>query len=121
MHLEVSTVSSELLVPFYLMSSYLYHCKNCQVLSDEQYDQICKRLDTEYDFINHRHLKLVDRSALAAGTGFYLKENDLPAIVKHSARTWYTEAGGEWFPIEPPRLAEPKTPLAKSVENFFDC
>ena len=74
-----------LLVPWYLMTSYLYYCKDKSVVSDQTYDELCKRLLDEWDWVEHRHKHLIDRQALAAGTGFYLKERDYPLITRSAA------------------------------------
>lgn len=82
-----------LLVPWYLMTSYLYYVKDKSVVSDRTYDDLCKRLLAEWNWIEHRHKDLIDREALAAGTGYYIKESDYPLIVKSAAERMLS--GGE--------------------------
>jgi NAD-dependent DNA ligase len=73
-----------MLVPWYLINSYLYYIKNQTVVSDDTYDMICRRLVTEWDQIKHPHKNVIDRMSLTAGTGYTLKESDYPSIVKGS-------------------------------------
>jgi hypothetical protein len=80
-------------VSWYLMSSYIYyffpHLK--PPVSDAQFDKICTRLLLDFKNIKHRHKNLLCKDALKAGTGFHLKEEDYPEIVKHSASGLYQE------------------------------
>ena len=50
-----------MLVPYYLMSCYLYYECDKNVLSDTQFDTLCKRLLDNWDSINHIHKHLIDR------------------------------------------------------------
>lgn len=65
--------NANLLVPFYLSTSWLYYERDESIISDDLYGVICERLDREWDSIEHWHKGLVDRSSLAAGTGYYLQ------------------------------------------------
>ena len=47
--------NSNMLVPYYLMYSYLYYEKDSPIISDAEYDTICKRLHDEWDNIEHYH------------------------------------------------------------------
>jgi hypothetical protein len=83
------------LVPYYLMSSFLYYESHPQwesPLTDTDYDDLCKRVLTEWDDIEHPHKHLIDYFALSAGTGFYLKQDDYPQIVQGAAVTWAEES-----------------------------
>ena len=42
--MNVETLPINKLVPFYLMSCYLYYKEDIQVLKDEDFDQLAKRL-----------------------------------------------------------------------------
>lgn len=82
----------KLLVPWYLMASYLYYECSISIMSDSEYDQLCKKLDELWAFAKkHRHSHLVDRASLSATTGYYL--NDLPQIVKNAAVQLARELG----------------------------
>lgn len=67
-----------LLVPWYLMCSFLYYHEDEAIISDGLYDEICQRLDREWRKVDHPHKRLVKRKDLKAGTGFTLKRRDLP-------------------------------------------
>jgi NAD-dependent DNA ligase len=54
------------------------------VISDEEYDWICKELDKKWDEVEHQHKHFVDRDALSAGTGFQLRK--YPARVEFAAK-----------------------------------
>jgi len=78
-----------MLVPYYLMYSYLYYDKNESMVTDEEYDMICKRLYDEWYGIEHHHKHLIDRDSLASGTGFHIKYNERIKgaalhLIKHS-------------------------------------
>ena len=74
----------DMLVPWYLMTSYLYYKMDESVISDEEYDWICKELDKKWDEVEHQHKYFVDRDALSAGTGFQLRK--YPARVEFAAK-----------------------------------
>ena len=72
-----------MLVPYYLMYSYLYYEENESIVPDAEYDRICKTLYEKWNDIEHRHKNLVDKDALIAGTGYQLK---YPEMVKGAAK-----------------------------------
>lgn len=72
-------------VPWYMILSFLYYVHDISLVPDEDYDKLCKLLLEQYDGLNHRHKGLVDKDALAAGTGYHLAESDYPSICKASA------------------------------------
>jgi|TARA_B110000285_G_C14521278_1_gene336663 hypothetical protein len=84
----VEEISCHRLVPFYLMSSYLYYKKDKSVLSDGDYDMLCKRLYKEWDNVKHPHKHLIDKESLLAGTGYQLKYTNM---IMGAAETWYGE------------------------------
>jgi hypothetical protein len=57
-----------MLVPWYLMAAYAYYVLDAPILTDALFDDICVRLDSEWDEIEHRDKGWVDRDDLAAGT-----------------------------------------------------
>ena len=65
-----------MLVPYYLMYSYLYYEKNESIVNDAEYDMICKRLYDEWENVEHYHKHLVDRDSLIAGTGYTIVYNE---------------------------------------------
>jgi len=86
---DIEKVNANRLVPYFLMSSYLYYRKDKAVLSDTDFDLLCKRILAEWKDIEHPHKKLVSKSALVAGTGFSIKK--YPTIVMSSAEKWYSD------------------------------
>ena len=64
-----------MLVPYYLMHSYLYYVMNEPIISDMEYDELCKELKDKWDSIEHYHKHLIDKQSLGAGTGYQLEYN----------------------------------------------
>lgn len=75
------------LVPWYLMTSYLYYHRGESVISDALFDEICERLKLALPGLTHPHKDLIDLEALDAGTGFHLAEHDYPDMVRGAAET----------------------------------
>jgi NAD-dependent DNA ligase len=73
------------LVPMYLVHSYLYYIEETPIITDTEYDRLCKKLLNSFDTLTHRHKHLVSKEALQAGTGYHISEDDYPSITKHSA------------------------------------
>ncbi len=76
---------SNMAVPWYLMTSYLYYDKDQSILSDHAYDKLCAFILSEWDEISHRHKYYIDKEALSAGTGYYLDSDILPSRVTSAA------------------------------------
>lgn len=74
-----------LLVPWFLMASYLYYVRDISLFSDEFYDKLCGQLLDRWDEIEHPHKYLIDPFALSAGTGYYIKEDEYPGMCKGAA------------------------------------
>ena len=62
-----------MLVPYYLMYSYAYYKENESLISDTEYDDICKQIIDKWDNITHWHKSLLTLDALKAGTGYDIK------------------------------------------------
>lgn len=77
---RTAITNANMLVPWYLIASYAYYHKDAPLISDALYDEICKRLDKEWDGIEHRHKGFVDRDSLSAGTAYTLAQKDYPLI-----------------------------------------
>ena len=77
---NIREVSPNRLISYYMMSSYLYYQKDQSVLSDPDFDDMCKRILSEWKSITHQHKRRVSRKALEAGT-----------IVMSAAELWYEE------------------------------
>tara|TARA_Y100000004_G_scaffold180707_1_gene225607 strand:+ start:402 stop:671 length:270 start_codon:yes stop_codon:yes gene_type:complete len=74
--------NSNMLIPYYLMFSYLYYEKNISLIDDNEFDQMCKTLLDKLDSLTHMHKHLVKKESLTAGTGYDIKYTNL---IKDSA------------------------------------
>ena len=70
------------------MSSYAYYVEDDPIVSDAEYDIICRMLDENWEEIEHSHKSWVVREDLKAGTGYSL---EYPDRVKHATQH-YREA-----------------------------
>jgi hypothetical protein len=84
---ETIAANPNMLVPHYLIHSYLYYVLDTAVISDHLYEEICKDLSVRWDAVTHNHKHIIDKASLSAGTGYYLKEDSYPSIVKGAARS----------------------------------
>lgn len=73
---------------YYLMSCYLYYERDLNILSDYDFDTLCKSLLDNYDSISHRHKNLITREDLSASTGYMIK---YPRILKDASMMWYND------------------------------
>ena len=71
-----------MLIPYYLMFSYLYYEKNISLIDDAEFDGMCKTLLDKLDTLSHMHKHLVKKESLTAGTGYDIKYTN---IIKDSA------------------------------------
>ena len=71
-----------MLIPYYLMFSYLYYEKNISLIEDGEFDDMCKTLLEKLDSLTHMHKHLVKKESLTAGTGYDIKYTNL---IKDSA------------------------------------
>ena len=74
--------NENMLIPYYLMFSYLYYEKNISLINDNEFDQMCKTLLDKLDSLTHMHKHLVKKESLTAGTGYDIKYTNL---IKDSA------------------------------------
>ena len=78
-----------MLIPYYLMFSYLYYEKNISLIDDAEFDGCCKTLLDKLDTLTHMHKHLIKKESLTAGTGYDIKYTNL---IKDSAmrlrNTW---------------------------------
>ena len=74
-NIDIWRVNPNMLVPYYLMHSYLYYEINDSIITDYEYDEICRELKDKWDNITHYHKHLIDVDALGAGTGYQIKYN----------------------------------------------
>ena len=69
--------NANMMVPYYLMLSYLYYEKDITLIPDTEFDALCKKLLEKFDEVKHQHKHLIDKSDLKAGTGYSLKYTNL--------------------------------------------
>lgn len=69
-----------LLIPHFLMHSYLYYSLDTPILSDSAFDWMVSELGRRWDTVEHRHKALIDPTLLK--TGFYL---EYPLLVQNAA------------------------------------
>ena len=81
--------NENMLIPYYLMFSYLYYEKNISLIDDAEFDGMCKTLLDKLDTLTHMHKHLIKKESLTAGTGYEIKYTNL---IKDSAmrlrNTW---------------------------------
>lgn len=57
----------------YAAHSYLYYQRNTSIITDGDFDELCKYILENYDWIKPHDLNnYLDETALGAGTGFHL-------------------------------------------------
>lgn len=66
----------------YMVTSFLYYIMSASVITDSDFDQLCKELNAGYDEFDHQHKHLVDRGQFAAGTGYAIR---YPLMVRGAA------------------------------------
>lgn len=82
---DFSKMSIHRKISYYLIFSYLYYEKDDGIISDHQYDDLCKNLFENFDQVkksDHIHKHLVDKFNLECGSGFGIKFTNL---IKSSA------------------------------------
>ena len=81
--------NENMLIPYYLMFSYLYYEKNISLIDDAEFDGMCKTLLDKLDTLTHMHKHLIKKESLTAGTGYDIKYTEM---IKDSAmklqRVW---------------------------------
>jgi len=83
--MNIETLHINRLVPFYLMSSYLYYKEDRQVLTDEDFDRLAKRLLDNWDSVEHMHKHLISKEDLQAGTGYAIQYSQR---IINAAKNW---------------------------------
>jgi len=90
---ELIKFNPNLIVPWFLMASYLYYHNNQSLFSDEYYDELSKELLSRWDQVEHRHKHLITKDHLIAGSLYTLKEEDYPVMCKAGALLMVRELG----------------------------
>ncbi|CAB4213324.1 hypothetical protein UFOVP1451_13 [uncultured Caudovirales phage] len=60
-------------VAWYLMASYLYYEEDFSLMSDGDYDDLCKELYEFYEILTHPHVVFLNQELLKCGSGFGLR------------------------------------------------
>ncbi len=81
--LALCKANPNLLVPHWLIASFMYYVEDNPILADATFDAIVRDLGDQWDMVEHRHKHLIDRGMLKSG--FYLQPEDYPGIVKGAA------------------------------------
>jgi NAD-dependent DNA ligase len=89
----------------YLYGAYLEHCcryyvLDAPVISDEDFDRLCRVLCEGWDTFTHRYKHLTNREALSAGTGFHIAPNEYPPALIELCRSYPNRALARVFPEE---------------------
>ena len=84
-----------MMVPWFLMASYLYYHENESLFSDEYYDALSKELLLKWDQVEHFHKHLIEVGDLMAGSLYRLKESDYPSLCKSTAHHLLSVMKGE--------------------------
>ena len=80
---EVVTRDANMLIAHYLIACHAYYVDDAPLISDQLFDEITKRLISEYENLTHTHKHHVSMDDLIAGTGYALT---YPSIVKGAVR-----------------------------------
>jgi NAD-dependent DNA ligase len=86
---NISELAPSQLVSYYMTSSYLYYKKDKSVLTDEDFDLLCKRLLNEWKNAKHPHKRRIKKVDLESGTGYAIK--NYPTRVVGAAEYWYSQ------------------------------
>ena len=90
-YLQISDLSLGQLLQIWMMSSFLYYEKDMNVIDDATFDLISKVLLEGFDSFEHQHKFLLEKEALAAGTGAFIREARYPKMVVGGAWAWYDD------------------------------
>jgi hypothetical protein len=66
----------------YLVSSYLYYEMSRSIITDHDFDRLCKELNEGWNTFEHQHKHCTSRGAMVAGTGY---ANTYPLMVRGAA------------------------------------
>lgn len=68
----------------YLVTSYLYYNMARSIISDHEFDRLCKELAEGWDTFEHQHKHCTSLGDMVAGTGY---ANTYPLMVQQAADT----------------------------------
>ena len=67
---QISALPASLLIPHYLIHSYLYYRLDVNMLEDSEYDELARRVFNEWDGLDHLHKFLIHKDALLSGGSY---------------------------------------------------
>lgn len=76
--------NKNMLIPFYLILSFLYYKKDTSLVSDSFFDNMANEIMSKYNEIQHMHKELITLDMLMAGT--YLGK--YPSMVEGAAESF---------------------------------
>jgi len=82
---DIEKLDATQLVPFYWMAGWLYQNDHDLIMTDPAWDLLCKRLDAEWDEIEHRHKKKIKREDLETATAMRHTDKRTPLIAQIAA------------------------------------
>ena len=85
---DISRMSANQLVSWFMIGSYAYYRLGERVMEDQDFDFLVLRLKEEYDNADHYHKDYITEDHLNAGTGYDIK---FPTIVKHAYYSYMRE------------------------------
>lgn len=61
---EITAANINMLVPWWIIAAYCYDVEDSPIISDSKFDSLVRKLDENWDTIEHEHKHLLDRSLL---------------------------------------------------------
>lgn len=95
-----------MMIPWFLMASYLYYKHHKSLLSDQFYDGLAKSMLDQWPILKHQHKALIKEPDLVCGSMFHLTDREYPNLVKGAAKALVEEEWGVkievkfWFDTE---------------------
>lgn len=68
----------------YMVTSYLYYELCRSVITDHEFDRLCKELAAGWDDFEHQHKHCTDKGSMVAATGY---ANTYPLMVQNAAHS----------------------------------
>lgn len=112
---DIASIPVDLLVPQYLIHCAAYYQLNFNIITDQEFDRLARRLYKEWDKVHHRHKNLIDRNGLSAG-GSHI---NLPLIAVNVARSFQWALEGEKEKTSYVHASEKKVVKPQIDTNFF--
>lgn len=84
----------------FLIHSYLYYILDSSLITDEEFDELCKDLHDRWDEVEHPHKHLIKKEDLLAGSGYAIPIHKYPMTAKHIAETalfWKTKKNKDYL------------------------